>query len=131
MPKLSAAQEKWLRALESRKYRQGRGFLWVKDRKGRMTYDCFGVACVELGIDTNKMEASELEPENSLGFLAPDEVVEVLELYDSTGKNISDDKLSVTILNDGDRQFGLRPHSHKQIAKIIRANPQHYFKNMS
>jgi hypothetical protein len=123
---LTPNQQQWITALRSGKYTQGKGCLHNTDG-----FCCLGVAAKEFLTDdvvvteiTNECEEDyirwsyDAEPE-----MAPDHVMKALGLYDSNGSSrTNDDLMMLTHLNDDDSTF-------EQIADIIEANPQDYFRD--
>jgi len=113
---LSEEQEKWLAALESGKYAQTKHYL--HDDAG---YCCLGVACEVLGYEW--VEGNEkwfrIKGLNSYEVL-PDEICKRLGLRDASGSAIKPHD-ELTTLNDE------RGKTFKEIAAMIRANPEAYF----
>lgn len=91
---------KWLKALRSGEYKQGRGQLCIQDR-----YCCLGVACVIAGHD---MKDESLIP------IAYDNVPILLREHSTFIAQL-------TAMNDGVRGYK-RPRSFKQIANWIEKN---------
>jgi hypothetical protein len=122
---LTPNQQQWITALRSGKYTQGKGCLHNTDG-----FCCLGVAAKEFLTDdvvvteiTDEYEEDyiawsyDTEPE-----MAPDYVMKALGLYDNNGSSkTNDDLMMLTHLNDDDSTF-------EQIADIIEANPEHYFR---
>ena len=118
---LGPNQEKWLKVLESDRYKQVQNFLSIPN-KGNC---CLGVACrIFLGKPTginvvdDELNVYHWDSEDTN---APDAVVKKLAIYDREGSNSKGcfDR-ALTALNDSG-------HSFKQIAAIIRENPGEYF----
>jgi hypothetical protein len=123
---LTPNQKQWIKALRSGKYTQGKGCLHNTDG-----FCCLGVAAKEFLTDdvvvaevTDKYDIDyaswsyDTEPE-----MAPDYVMKALGLYDNNGSSkTNDDLMMLTHLNDDDSTF-------EQIADIIEANPEHYFRD--
>jgi len=124
MQKLGPNQIKWIEALESGNYAQGKRFLNINNE-----FCCLGVACEIFG--AKKVGESKAQNyESSKGdviFLtqcgAPIIVVESLALASDLGcpTNESSSKMSLTSMNDLGKSF-------KEIANTLRANPSAYFK---
>lgn len=123
--KLGPNQKKWLRALESGKYRRGQCLLKVDYGKGFL-YCCLGVACEVAGVDWSK------QPDDDRGYVVdgedgvlPKRMIEWLGVFGCEGETAPDDDLthpSMVKMND---RLDL---SFKKIAARIRKNPELYFK---
>lgn len=116
---LTENQEKWLQALESGDYEQGQNYL-VKDSK----YCCLGVACeiFEAMYVTRNTPESSYRVYSSGSFLPPEDVVEKLGLRDNKGSDHHGSFGHTLVgLNDSGKTF-------KEIVKIVRSNPEGYFK---
>lgn len=96
-PELKA---KWVKALRSGEYRQGRGTL--RDTEGR--YCCLGVFCVVAGI--------ELDPRGKFPAAHP-------HSYQPIGDMIGGDLAQLYNRNDGEAEFSGRPLSFPEIADYI------------
>lgn len=105
-------QELWLQALESGKYKQGQRYLKNGDK-----YCCLGVACEIFGAEKSPV-TGEFVFSNSI---LPPEIVETLGLYSDIGNSCNKNDLSLAGLNDEGKSF-------KEIARIIRENPEIYFR---
>lgn len=108
--KLGPKQSKWLRMLESGKFKQAHYTLF--DGAG---YCCMGLACVSVG----------LKPSSDHRFgdedaIAPRAVCTALQLHSPVGLR-KDGAEQLTALNDDGTRF-------RTIAKLIRAEPEQYFK---
>jgi hypothetical protein len=126
---LGPNQRKWLKALESGKFKQTRAGA-LKTDKG--LYCCLGVAC-ELFKTKGIRVAPDKDSPSMIGFngetqTAPPFVMRALKLRDTNGTpdSVSESGLpaqrcSLTEWNDEDGTF-------KQIAKVIRARPEQFFK---
>ena len=95
---LTENQKKWISALRSGKYKQGKKKLRVGD-----SYCCLGVACEVLGIEGVK------DPEgyycySNLFAVAPMRVVEALGLINEVGSR-NDGSTNLTRLNDEGKTF--------------------------
>ena len=119
-------QEKWLQALESGKYKQGKNSLCIAGK-----YCCLGVACdvfetpvYERYYDDEDDEAGGVIIYGTEGYhtggVAPLDVQDKLKLYTSAG-NPSKGGVALVGLNDEGRTF-------KEIAALIRKDPSNYFK---
>jgi len=119
--KLGPNQEKWLKALESGKYKQGKGYLCRIDN-GKPEYCCLGVAAkVFLGEGKQLKTKKYISWKNNFQS-APVKVQQLLQLYDKYGAGAPTyDDWSLVDLNDEGFTF-------KQIAKMIRKNPDAFFK---
>ena len=115
-------QLKWLEALESGKYLQGKQKLKC-DIVGQYEYCCLGVGCDLLGLPEKTLECGTVifEPETEYASnLAPRKLVNSLRLKDRTG-SIDSKENSLVKMNDGlDLSF-------KDIAKFCRENPEKVF----
>jgi hypothetical protein len=115
---LTPNQEAWLQALESDEFKQTRGYLQVEDR-----FCCLGVGCVvaeKAGIRVQRT-AGELDGGN-LGLYPKVRVWLGLRTADGHRKDSKTDLTALTWLNDDGKTF-------KEIAQIIKANPEEYFVN--
>jgi len=52
---------KWVAALRSGKYKQGRGFLKAKDSEGDWTYCCLGVLCEVAGLKEKFVRETDID----------------------------------------------------------------------
>jgi len=124
-------QRKWLDALRSGEYKQGRMALRTMDDK----FCCLGVSCEIAGLKKRAhngrylyMDDEATVPEEFLGTidvscsstLAPKKVVEFFGFYSNGGRNLTNDA-SLIGLNDSETPFS-------KIADIVEANPAEYFK---
>lgn len=133
--KLGPNQKKWLAALESGRYEQGRGYLNCKNK-----FCCLGVACdlfhptapVKLEGDYDGLIGYPEENGHVETSVATKKVVEALKLRDNCGSPLRNEEeddyegdslylYQLTTLND-DHNATL-----KQIARIVRDNPERYF----
>lgn len=119
--KLGPNQEKWLKALESGKYKQGQGYLCKIDN-GKPRYCCLGVAAkVFLGEGKPSKHESLISWRGNYYYATP-KIQRLLQLYDEFGASAPTyDDWSLVDLNDENYTF-------KQIAKMIRKNPNSFFK---
>jgi len=102
-------KEKWLKALRSGGYEQGRTVLHSnKDN----TYCCLGVACDISGIDNETMDRNTSIPSNSDFKNVP---------YIITSSHVSNISNELIGKNDGMGKY-IRPLSFKQIANWIECN---------
>lgn len=113
----------WIRALESGKYKQGRGAL---HRRGR--HCCLGVACEVLlnrGVPMETVERNNTTFYDSCYLDLPPIAVEALGLNTALGdfEGPVNKSCALTSLNDSGRRF-------KTIAKVIRSNPKGLFKKL-
>jgi hypothetical protein len=123
---LTPNQQQWITALRSGKYTQGKGCLHNTDG-----FCCLGVAAKEfLTDDVVVTEVIDQYDEDYITWsygsedeMAPKYVMKALGLYDNNGSSrTNDDEMMLTHLNDDDSTF-------EQIADIIEANPEHYFRD--
>jgi hypothetical protein len=105
--------EKWVKALRSKKYKQGVGYLCDDG-----TYCCLGVAAMISGLDESEIEYKKvLQPEFATGKI-PDEII----------GNASDKKLIGFLVtkNDGQENAETNPNGEKwgfrKIASWIEQN---------
>lgn len=122
--KLGPNQTKWVEALESGKFKQSESFL-----RTTSGYCCLGVACAvfedkaELVLETETGTGVHVWSYDGKDTLAPKYVIDALDLYGSGGepdKSVSESLEDLTQLNDMGRPF-------KEIAEVIRLNPESYF----
>lgn len=97
---LTEPQKKWIEALRSGKYKQGKGFLKYKN-----TYCCLGVACEifkdELALEEIGVSVKSFDKNSST---CPEKVIKHLDLYSKTGcKN--NFLTTLTTLNDNGMSF--------------------------
>jgi hypothetical protein len=122
---LTPNQQQWITALRSGKYTQGKGCL--HNTEG---FCCLGVAAKEFL--TDDVVVAEVTDKYDIDYaswsydtedeMAPDHVMKALGLYDSNGSSrTNDDLMMLTHLNDEGSTF-------EDIADIIEANPQDYFR---
>jgi hypothetical protein len=122
---LTPNQQQWITALRSGKYTQGKGCL--HNTEG---FCCLGVAAKEFL--TDDVVVAEVTDKYDIDYaswsydtedeMAPDHVMKALGLYDSNGSSrTNDDLMMLTHLNDEGITF-------EQIAGIIEANPENYFR---
>lgn len=134
---LTPAQEDWLQALESGQFKQGNARLKQRDYDGDpWRYCCLGVACeqyLELfpgSLTVEKVQdqssGNEIVAFNSQTASVPDEVKHHLRLYTGMGAASTEVVYALWELNDG-RGSACPAVDFCTIAKIIRANPEHYF----
>jgi len=115
--KLGPNQRKWLKALESGKFKQGKEVLRSIDNK----FCCLGVACELFKSSEPELVGGSYDYSGE-GITAPAFVVEALRLRGNVGDHRDQDQKCehLAALNDGGKRF-------KTIAKIIRADPAAYF----
>lgn len=118
---LNELQEAWLQALESDKYNQSTGQLYNYNG-----YCCLGLACVvaeAFNIHVERSESGVILGGNLHSQLS---VFHELQLLDHEGRAkdmyIEGRPATLVYLNDTARK------SFKEIAAIIRANPEQFFK---
>lgn len=99
-------KSKWVKALESGKYRQTTNVLMYKDEHRHKTYCCLGVL-------TSLKPDAKFEDEES--YLSK-ETKEWCQLKDLTGDNIQE---TLAQMNDGDNG---KQYKFKEIAKFIKEN---------
>lgn len=113
----------WLEDLETTNAEQGQGALHENDK-----FCCLGRGCLVLGIPgkliPNPFGMRTVEYQGS-STIAPDSLIKRLRLRDCYG-SVREDILgnsSLVYLNDSKVSF-------KEIAAIVRANPEGYFTNL-
>lgn len=116
MQQLTELQEKWLKALESGRYKQSKHFL---KRDGG--YCCLGVACRITGKKFNRKGLCE-----GMEGVVPDSVKKELRLRSSEGHGTQyfeiDGCQFVALASANDHGASFR-----QIAALVRANPENFF----
>lgn len=125
MQLLGPNQEKWLQAIESGDYPQGRQYL-NKNNK----FCCLGVACELFSVVVGSFSASENdlvtcygneEEDESCYCLAPADTTRTLALRDDAGRiDGKSEYNSLASMNDNNLDF-------PTIAKFIRENPEKVF----
>lgn len=113
--KLGPNQRKWLAALVSGEYRQGTDVLF----NGR-SYCCLGVACRITGMRSRKGDSGFRYFGDEFSH-APKSIVEYLALRGPNGSAKHGQQWSLISMND---TLG---KTFKQIAEIVRSNPENYF----
>lgn len=117
---LGKNQKKWVEALKSGKFKQGRNKLDDLN-EGEHYYCCLGVACViaeEEGVEVTKVEGRFL----GLSLASQPEVANWLDIYNELGNSKKSLlEMSLSELNDSSRI------TFKQIADIIEQEPENYF----
>ena len=119
MQKLGPNQIKWIEALESGEYEQGKFWLCRNDE-----YCCLGVAAKLFADDTTKIElADDNVCFNGEQAVAPQYVVDALSLGGPAGNPIIEDPdlKALYELND------FEDYTFHQITALLRKNPGHYF----
>lgn len=111
---------KWVEALESGEYKQGKGWLVVND-----SYCCLGVACVLYAKAKRIKDAPFLL--NKTMEILPAPVQRWLGLDSTDGSYRTTEDLATELTTDNDRTDTAHK-SFKQIAKLIRTEPQGLFK---
>jgi len=117
---LNPVAKKWVKALRSKKYKQGKSHL---NKDGR--YCCLGVAC-DLAVKAGVIEEGVIGSGGSIYYdggdgVLPDSVAEWLGLSSACGGfTVKGKDTDLTILNDGGRRF-------TTIAKIIESKPDGLF----
>ena len=121
--KLGPLQRKWLKALESGKYRRGRMRLFDKGK-----YCCLGVACVVMGVERERNEYGDVKFDGNDDVLSR-RLFRRIGLRGNAGY-FKDGKLEdagdsecLAEMNDSDN-FGF-----KKIAAFIRKHPEQVFRS--
>lgn len=124
MQELGPNQELWLQALESGEYKQGFDALCRVYPDGTVEYCCLGVAnelfseeVIEL---VTEFSGSSIKGWGDEYDLATNDTVEILKLYDNSGRGRSVFKTLVQRNDNGE--------SFIEIAASIRKDPSMYFK---
>lgn len=103
---------KWVKALRSGKYKQGRRQLRSGTKKDGYSYCCLGVACEVLGVRYRSKNGT-----------LPAEAMAMLGVKNCQGKYTPGDLSLRSLVMDNDH----RRESFKQIAKIIESRPKGLF----
>ena len=145
--KLNKWQEKWLQALETKKYPKGKEALAQRaydadnDTYGEIRgYCCLGVAVMECGTreERNKLAGDDII-ENPSNLYEMDTTKRRLKLNGDNGEFLGvdgEERSDLTECNDG-KKWGdckkldrpLPPWSHPKIAAFIRKNPHKVFRD--
>jgi hypothetical protein len=128
MQELGPNQEKWLEALESEKYTQGRSSLKTQDKDNSPKYCCLGVGCEIFDVERHDQLRNGDFPfgGDRTTCYAPVELKEILALYGDQGdsdfyREQPNKFRSLISYNDYEKK------TFKEIAKIVRDNPDIYF----
>ncbi len=117
---LGPNQTKFVEALECEQYSQGQGVL---NRDGK--FCCLGVGCEVFEIKKDEMDTPDgvtvLYGEYEHSSYAPYELVDILSLRNNSAFIVGEHE-SLVRLNDSGK------YTFKDIAKIIRDNPENVFK---
>lgn len=138
---------KWLKALRSGKYKQGRGALCQIDKKGAESFCCLGVLCDLYNKEQKRnkkrgLNVEEISPENT--FVGTfDHKPELVRIYDECDGTLPDKVVKwagfreynadghfqdfnggkspaeLITLNDGNKSLKVKKRNFKQIADII------------
>jgi hypothetical protein len=125
---LTLNQSKWVEALRSGKYKQGKAALCTDGN-----FCCLGVAAELFKTEDTVVKTFLVKVDNSLGeaidtpltsydgedSCAPNYVIEALGLYTICGGNL----LGITTLTE-ENDYGV---TFEKIADLIESNPDHYF----
>lgn len=133
---INANRKKWLKALRSGEYKQGKCHLHTFNKKGETLYCCLGVACevaIKSKVDVQVLENNYEDPAgllhnryNGQTGVMPKAVTNWLGLATNGGDFYEEGKpnrtylYSLTELNDG--KEGKRGKNFKQIADIVEKN---------
>ena len=126
--KLGRHQEKWVKALESGDYKQGKGCLAQYSKDGKLRFCCLGVAC-----EISKLSKWESSNELSMTYAGahgglPGPVMEWLGIRDETGSLVNDEGEYIHTKNaDCLSSMNDSGWSFKKIAKFIRWNAELIF----
>lgn len=119
--KLGPNQKKWLKALESGKYKRGKESLKVDYGDG-FKYCCLGIACEVAGANWIKAHDDGCYTVNGRGGFLPKSIMEWLGVFYNDGSCPSGTYPSMIAMNDE------KNLSFKEIAARIRKRPEEYFK---
>jgi hypothetical protein len=121
--KLGPLQRKWLRALKSGKYKQGKNYL-AQNTKVGWRHCCLGVACEVLGVPGVTKSVSGLDRKVFGGdtSYAPDSVVCQLKLFDKYGTLDADVSGGDLVTVNDESHRGYAP-----IIKLIEESPECVF----
>ncbi len=117
--KLGPIQRKWLRALKSGKYKQGKTQLCAVGPRGGKRHCCLGVLCDVMKIKSKLIGGEALEYDGEEGVL-PDSVQRKIKLRDDNGGIVGGGSLAD--LNDS-----AYTKSYAPIIKIIEKTPELIF----
>lgn len=123
---LGPNQKKWIEALRSGKYKQGRSHLHKIDENGKTSFCCLGVACDLFyeGIKLNSLcpqgRGIRVVYGDEVSY-APPEIVEILKLNDATGITRGEYAPGLAQRNDAGESF-------EYIASVLEENPELYFR---
>lgn len=125
---LTPNQEKWLKALESGEFKQTTKVLENTGVAGHLGFCCLGVACVVAereGVPVERHMSLSEKVLKGVDLTAQPLVRQWLGLnthngFPTTLRILDANKLCLVNLNDNGKSF-------KEIAQIVRANPEHYF----
>lgn len=120
--KQKAVVRRWVKALESGQYRQGTGFLVSRGRKFDK-FCCLGVLC-DMAVRAKVIAAPKSYSNTPYAYCGENKVLPPTVLrwagLKSENGDFGDDGNTLAELNDDGNTF-------KQIAKIIRSNPDGIF----
>ena len=112
-------KQKWIKALRSGKYKQGRGYLRYNDK-----YCCLGVI-IKLYIEEHSDEKWEKIPKRNFfsfkgdHYNLPKEVQDWAETSNDPPVVIKGINYTLTTMNDGNATGNIKPHTFDQIADLI------------
>ena len=118
--KFTPEQTRWIEALESGEWKQGKGYLKRK-QGGEDHYCCLGVATALFKPQSSDLRIKQGE-KRSVGVVAPYSVVKTLRLHNEVGSNL-DGSEDLALMND---DLG---YTFEDIAKFIREEPWEVFYN--
>lgn len=104
-------KQKWIAALRSGDYKQGKGWLYNKGADGEITYCCLGVAACVLGIPLKNMECATLT-----GTKHPNVTEEIYDVLKDTGECIQTRQNVLMGMNDAENK------TFAEIADYIKQN---------
>jgi hypothetical protein len=126
----AANRKKWIKALRSGKYKQGKGYLHIKGEK-QDSFCCLGVACdlaLKAGVELKTQQVTATNKDDEVQVMMydheqgelPEEVQKWLGLATVCGTFSTKNGFKyLTSLNDGDDPAGIKGKSFKQISNII------------
>lgn len=121
---LGPLQEKWLKMLESGKYKQGEVLLYDGN-----AYDALGVACLAMGLKLTKPRGDNYCYTFDGRDCGLPYSMRQMKFRSPWGHSLESGPLmglSIAALNDGTNEIA--PRTFKQIAAIVRRDPRQFFK---
>lgn len=135
--KLTKNQQKWIDALRSGKYKQGKGTLKTKNKEGEICYCCLGVAQELFEPESPRIRLKDLYGSTNGTMISEQNTpsgnaVIALNLKDFTGqvdhsKKSEDCSFPFDTLAEANDGIGSCPMTFEEIANFIESNPQAVF----